>query len=127
LEDIIAFAPLLTSKGQPTIWQLAILQEAQLGSLHAHLQEASLLEDVAVQFSSTYDFTSSGSQGASQFGELFEALVRLAQWSGRSCLRQCHVTDRQLTGIHQDTHIDAHRLLAGCSQWRGAQHSSPTT
>lgn len=40
------------------------------------LQEATLLEDVAVQFSNTYDFVSNNTPASKMFSELFDALVR---------------------------------------------------
>jgi hypothetical protein len=40
------------------------------------MQEATLLEDVAVQFSNTYDFVSGGQQASKMFAELFDNLVR---------------------------------------------------
>lgn len=43
-------------------------------------QEAALLEDVAVQYSSTYEFVGAGSPTAKAFGELFDALVG-RQWA----------------------------------------------
>jgi len=41
----------------------------------AQQQEAALLEELAVRFSSTYDFVGSSNPSAKQFGELFDALV----------------------------------------------------
>ncbi len=45
-------------------------------------QEAALLEDVAVQYSSTYEFVGAGSATAKAFGELFDALVG-RPWGGK--------------------------------------------
>ncbi|PNH04362.1 Serine/threonine-protein kinase Nek10 [Tetrabaena socialis] len=56
-------------------------------------QEASLLEDVAVQYSTTYDFVSSNSPSSRAFGELFDVLVkhRLVAASWRGALRPDHL------------------------------------
>ncbi|GIM13803.1 hypothetical protein Vretimale_16861, partial [Volvox reticuliferus] len=56
-------------------------------------QEANLLEEVAVQYSNTYEFVSSNTPSSRGFGELFDSLVRfrLVQTSWRCSLRPDHL------------------------------------
>eukprot|EP00195_Chlamydomonas_chlamydogama_P014873 CAMPEP_0202909088 /NCGR_PEP_ID=MMETSP1392-20130828/48237_1 /ASSEMBLY_ACC=CAM_ASM_000868 /TAXON_ID=225041 /ORGANISM="Chlamydomonas chlamydogama, Strain SAG 11-48b" /LENGTH=1008 /DNA_ID=CAMNT_0049598709 /DNA_START=59 /DNA_END=3081 /DNA_ORIENTATION=- len=76
----------------PTLVSLLKLDPSQQNAKQA-TQEASLLEDVAVQFSNTYDFTSANTPASKLFKELFDALIdfRLAKESWRKVLKSDHL------------------------------------
>lgn len=72
------------------------MQEHAEGLL-VRMQEATLLEEIAVQHSASYDFVAPGNQASKIFGDLFDALVR---WAAMSTV----LGMRGSSSMHADTH-----------------------